>query len=58
MWGLVVAIMAVIAYFFFKTRYVNLVADCHETAEELLNASVQTVNGEAHLAKIPEGLAV
>jgi len=58
MWGLVIAILSVIAYFFFKSRYNNLVADCHQTAEELLNASVQTVNGEAHLAKIPEGLAV
>ena len=58
MWGLVIAILSVIAYFFFKSRYINLVADCHETAEELLNSSVQTVNGEAHLAKIPEGLAV
>ena len=58
MWGLVIAILSVIAYFFFKSRYNNLVADCHQTAEELLNASVQTVNGEAHLAKIPEGVAV
>jgi biopolymer transport protein ExbB len=58
MWGLVIAILSVIAYFFFKSRYNTLVADCHQTAEELLNASVQTVNGEAHLAKIPEGLAV
>lgn len=58
MWGLVIAILSVIAYFFFKARYNNLVAECHQTAEELLNASVQTVNGEAHLAKIPEGLAV
>ena len=57
MWGLIVAILAVIAYFFFKSRYVNLVAECHQTAEELLNSSVQTVNGDAHLAKIPEGLA-
>ena len=58
MWGLVIAILSVVAYFFFKSRYNNLVADCHQTAEELLNSSVQTVNGEAHLAKIPEGLAV
>lgn len=57
MWGLVIAILAVIAYFFFKSRYNNLVAECHQTAEDLLNASVQTVNGDAHLAKIPEGLA-
>lgn len=58
LWGLVVAILSVFAYFFFKGRYNSLVAEANQTAEELLNASVQTVNGEAHLAKIPEGLAV
>ena len=58
MWGLIVAILAVFAYFYFKGRYQALVAECNQTAEELLNASVQTVNGDAQLAKIPEGLAV
>ena len=58
MWGLIVAILAVFAYFYFKGRYQGLVAECNQTAEELLNASVQTVNGDAQLAKIPEGLAV
>jgi len=54
MWGLVVALLAVFAYFFFKGRYQALVAECNETAEQLINASVQTVNGDAQLAKIPE----
>lgn len=58
MWGLIVAILAVFAYFFFKGRYLALVAECNQSAEDLLNASVQTVNGDAQLAKIPEGLAV
>lgn len=58
MWGLVIALLSVFSYFFFKSRYNSLVAECHQTAEELLNASVQTVNGDAHLAKIPEGIAV
>lgn len=58
MWGLVVAILAVCAYFFFKGKFVGLVAECHQASEELINASVQTVNGDAQLAKIPEGLAV
>lgn len=58
MWGLVVAILSLFAYFFFKNRFNALVADCHGTAENLLNASVQTVNADAHLAKIPEGIAV
>jgi len=58
MWGLIIAILSVFAYFYFKGRYQALVAECNNSAEELINASVATVNGEAQLAKIPEGLAV
>ena len=58
LWGLVTAIPSLTAYFFFKNKLNNLVAECHHSAEELLNASIQTVNGDAHLAKIPEGVAV
>ena len=58
MWGLITAIPSLIAYFFFKNRLNNLVADCHHSGEELLNASIQTVNQDAYLAKIPEGIAV
>ena len=58
MWGLITAIPALLAYFFFKNRLNNLVADCHHNAEELLNSSIQTVNQDAYLAKIPEGIAV
>lgn len=58
MWGLITAIPSLLAYFFFKNKLNNLVADCHHSAEELLNASIQTVNQDAYLAKIPEGIAV
>ena len=58
LWGLVTAIPSLTAYFIFKNRLNNLVAECQHTSEELLNASIQTVNGDAHLAKIPEGIAV
>ena len=58
MWGLITAIPSLLAYFFFKNRLNNLVADCHHNAEELLNSSIQTVNQDAYLAKIPEGIAV
>ena len=57
-WGLMIAIPSLGAYFFFKNKLNSLVAESHHTAEELLNASIQTVNGDAHLAKIPEGVAV
>ena len=58
LWGLVTAIPSLVAYFFFKNKLNNLVAECQHVSEELLNASIQTVNGDAHLAKIPEGIAV
>lgn len=58
MWGLITAIPALLAYFFFKNRLNNLVADCQHTAEELINASIQTINQDAYLSKIPEGIAV
>ena len=58
MWGLITAIPAVIFYFFFKNKLNGLVADSHHAAEEMLNASLQTVNADAYLTKIPEGVAV
>lgn len=57
MWGLMTAIPSLLAYFFFKNKLNTLVAECHQTAEELINASIQTVNQDAYLAKIPEGIA-
>ncbi len=58
MWGLITAIPSLLAYFFFKNKLNNLVADCHHAAEDMINASIQTVNQDAYLAKIPEGIAV
>ena len=58
MWGLITAIPATILYFFFKNKLNGLVADSHRAAEEMLNASLQTVNADAYLTKIPEGVAV
>jgi biopolymer transport protein ExbB len=57
-WGLLTAIPSLVAYFFFKNKLNNLVADAHHISEELVNASIQTVNQDAYLAKIPEGIAV
>jgi biopolymer transport protein ExbB len=57
MWGLITAIPSLLAYFFFKNRINTLVAECHHAAEDLVNASIQTVNQDAYMAKIPEGLA-
>ncbi|MBK1832571.1 MotA/TolQ/ExbB proton channel family protein [Roseibacillus ishigakijimensis] len=57
MWGLITAIPALLAYFFFKNKLNGLVADAHHAGEEMLNASLQTVNADAYLTKIPEGVA-
>ncbi|GAA5482141.1 MotA/TolQ/ExbB proton channel family protein [Haloferula sargassicola] len=58
MWGLITAIPSLLAYFFFKNKLNNLVADCHHAAEDMINAAIQTVNQDAYMAKIPEGIAV
>jgi len=58
MWGLITAIPSLLAYFYFKNRVSQLVADCHHIAEDLINSSLQTVNADAYMAKIPEGIAV
>jgi len=57
-WGLLTAIPSLISYFYFKNKLNNLVAEAHHSSEELINASIQTVNQDAYLAKIPEGIAV
>ena len=57
LWGLVIAIPALIFYYFFKNKMNSYVAECHQTSEELINASLQTIHRDAYLAKIPEGLS-
>jgi len=57
LWGLIVAIPALIFYYFFKNKLNAFIAECNTTSEELINASLQTINQEAYFAKIPEGLA-
>jgi len=58
LWGLFNAIPCIICYFILKNRYQGLVAEAVHTAEELLNASIATVNADTLYAKIPEGIDV
>ena len=58
LWGLLNAIPCISMFFFFKGRLQNLVAECHHTAEDMLNASLQTIHADSYLAQIPEGIAV
>ncbi len=57
MWGLITAIPAVFSYFFFKNKLSAHIAEAHNTAEELINASITTINQDSQLARIPEGFA-
>ena len=54
--GLVIALPALFAFFYFKNRLLRLVSDCHGVAAESLDASVTAVNAEQQFAKVPEGL--
>lgn len=57
LWGLILAIPSLFLFYFFKNKLNALTSECHATAEELLNASLLTINQDGLLAKIPEGLA-
>lgn len=56
-WGLINALIAVPFFFFQKNTCNALVADCVSTVQEMVNTSINVVNAEAQLARIPEGLA-
>jgi biopolymer transport protein ExbB len=55
--GLMVAIPCLFLFFFYRNRLNDLVADTLRDGEELVNAAVHAVNGEAKAARIPEGLS-
>ena len=56
-WGLINAIIAT-PFFFFQKGIANAhVAECVGTLQEMVNTSINVVNAEAQLARIPEGLA-
>ncbi len=56
-WGLINAIIAT-PFFFFQKGVANAnIAECVNTVQEMVNTSINVVNAEAQLARIPEGLA-
>ncbi|MEM9479347.1 MAG: MotA/TolQ/ExbB proton channel family protein [Verrucomicrobiota bacterium] len=55
--GLIVAIPSIFGFFFFRNRLNKLVADCHESGAQMMDASIAAVNAENMMAKVPEGLA-
>jgi biopolymer transport protein ExbB len=55
--GLMVAIPCLFLFFFFRNRLNDLVADTLKDGEDLVNAAINAVHGEAKAARIPEGLS-
>ncbi len=55
-WGLIISIIAVPSFFFMKKAAQSREAACVNTLEEMLNTSINVINAEAQLARIPEGL--
>ncbi len=55
-WGLIISIIAVPAFFFLKKQAQSLEGDCVNALEEMMNTSINVINAEAQLARIPEGL--
>jgi biopolymer transport protein ExbB len=58
LWGLINAIPTIVVFYILKNRFANLVAECVHATEEMLNATIATVNADTLYAKIPEGIAV
>lgn len=56
-WGLINAIIATPIFFFQKNIANGHIAECVNTVQEMVNTSVNVINAEAQLARIPEGLA-
>ena len=54
-WGLIISILAIPAFFFIKKHAQKLEADCVNTVAEMMNTSINVINAEAQLARIPEG---
>ncbi len=55
-WGLIISIIALPAFFFLKKSAQAREAECINAIEEMINTSINVINAEAQLARIPEGL--
>lgn len=55
-WGLIISIIALPAFFFLKKSAQAREAECVNAIEEMVNTSINVINAEAQLARIPEGL--
>ena len=56
-WGLIISLIALPAFFFLKKTAQSRESECVNTVEEMVNTSINVINAEAQLARIPEGLS-
>ena len=56
-WGLIISLIALPAFFFLKKAAQAREAECVNAIEEMVNTSINVINAEAQLARIPEGLS-
>ncbi len=54
-WGLIISLIALPVFYFQKKIAQSREADCVNAVEDMMNAAINTLNGEAMLARIPEG---
>lgn len=55
-WGLIVSIVSIPAFFFIKKHAQKLESESVNAVSEMVNTSINVINAEAQLARIPEGL--
>ena len=55
-WGLIISILAIPAFFFLKKHAQKLESESVNAISEMVNTSINVINAEAQLARIPEGL--
>ena len=54
-WGLIISLIALPVFFFQNKLAKAREAECINAVEDMMNAAINTLNGEAMLARIPEG---
>jgi biopolymer transport protein ExbB len=54
-WGLIISLIALPVFYFQNKLAKAREAECINAVEDMMNAAINTLNGEAMLARIPEG---
>ena len=54
-WGLIISLIALPVFYFLNKNAKAREAECINAVEDMMNAAINTLNGEAMLARIPEG---